>query len=103
MEDKNELKHRIKLMIVENLMLQITADEIQDGQKLFGKGSLGLDSVDALQLVVGIEVHFGLKIADQAAARRTLESVNSIAEAIERGPLKRAGDASPAGAVKPNG
>lgn len=58
------LRRDIKQMMVENLMLQITADEIGDEQALFGPGSLGLDSVDALQLVVALDKKYGLKIPD---------------------------------------
>jgi len=69
MDDANKLKERIKSMMVENLMLQVTATDIADDQPLFGPGSLGLDSVDALQLVVALDKNFGLKIPDPAAAR----------------------------------
>ena len=82
MEDVENLKQRIKTMMVENLMLQVTAAEIADDQPLFGPGSLGLDSVDALQLVVGLDKHFGLKVADPAAAKEILQSVNTIAAAV---------------------
>lgn len=84
MEDANALKQRIKTMMVENLMLQVTADEIADDQLLFGPGSLGLDSVDALQLVVALDKNFGLKIPDPAAAKEVLHSVNTIVAAIEK-------------------
>ena len=50
-----ELRQQIKSIMVENLMLKITPAEIGDDQPLFGPGSLGLDSVDALQLVVALE------------------------------------------------
>ncbi len=70
-------------MLVENLMLQITAAEIKDDQPLFGPGSLGLDSVDALQLVVALDKNFGLKIPTPAHAKETLQSVNTIATAVE--------------------
>jgi acyl carrier protein len=83
MDDANALKQRIKEMMVENLMLQIGANDIRDDLPLFGPGSLGLDSVDALQLVVGLEKSFGLKIADPAAAKETLQSVNTIAAAVQ--------------------
>jgi len=69
-------------MLVENLMLQISAEEIGDAQPLFGPDSLGLDSVDALQLVVALEKDYGLKLADTEAARKTMQSVNTIAAAI---------------------
>jgi acyl carrier protein len=82
MENINALKDQIKAMLVENLMLQITAAEIGDDQPLFGPGSLGLDSVDALQLVVALDKNFGLKIPDPAAAKKILQNVNAIAEAV---------------------
>jgi acyl carrier protein len=83
MEDQPAMKERIKALMVENLMLQITAAEIKDDQPLFGPGSLGLDSVDALQLVVALDKTFGLKIASPAAAKEILQSVNSIAAAVQ--------------------
>jgi acyl carrier protein len=84
MHDPNELKQKIKTLMVENLMLQVTAEEIADDQLLFGPGSLGLDSVDALQLVVALDKNFGLKIPDPGAAKEILQSVNSIAEAVQK-------------------
>jgi acyl carrier protein len=84
MEDANVLKQRIKSMMVENLMLQVTAEEISDEQTLFGPGSLGLDSVDALQLVVALDKNFGLKIPDPATAKQVLHSVNTIADAVQK-------------------
>jgi len=84
MADTNELKEQIKSLMVENLMLQVTAAEIGDDQALFGPGSLGLDSVDALQLVVALDKTYGLKIADPAAAKQILHSVNTIVEAVRQ-------------------
>ena len=83
MEDTAQLKKRIKEIMVENLMLQVTADEITDSKPLFGPEGLGLDSVDALQLVVALDKNFGLKIPDPAAAKEILQSVDTIAAAIE--------------------
>ena len=84
MEDTDGVKQRIKSMMVENLMLQITAEQIADDQPLFGPGSLGLDSVDALQLVVALDKNFGLKIPDPAAAKQILQNVNTMAEAVQQ-------------------
>jgi len=86
MEDVQAVKARIKNLMVENLMLQVSASEIADDQLLFGPGSLGLDSVDALQLVVALDKHFGLKVPDPAAAKEILQSVNTIASAVQRLP-----------------
>ena len=84
MEDVTTLKQRIKAMMVENLMLQVTAEEITDDMPLFGPGGLGLDSVDALQLVVGLDKNFGVKIPDPAAAKEILQTVNTIADAVQK-------------------
>jgi acyl carrier protein len=83
MEELDALKQRIKTMMVENLMLQVSATEIKDDQPLFGPGSLGLDSVDALQLVVALDKNFGLKIPTPAAAKDILHSVNTIVAAVQ--------------------
>jgi acyl carrier protein len=83
MNDSTELKRQIKLMLVENLMLKISPAEVADDQPLFGPGGLGLDSVDALQLVVALDKNYGLKLSDTEVARKTMQTVNTIAAAIE--------------------
>lgn len=83
MSTTTELKAQIKAMLVENLMLQISPEEIGDDQPLFGPDSLGLDSVDALQLVVALEKNYGLKISDAQAAKGILQNVNAIVLAVE--------------------
>ncbi len=80
--DSKALKEQIKGLMVENLMLQVTAADIADDQTLFGPGGLGLDSVDALQLVVALDKNFGLKIPDPATAKKVLHSVTTMAEAV---------------------
>ena len=82
MDNTTAIKQDIRRLMVENLMLQISAEEIGDDQPLFGPGSVGLDSVDALQLVVALDKNYGLKIADPEAARQILQNVNSIADAV---------------------
>lgn len=83
MHDETTLRQQIKAMLVENLMLQVSAEQIGDDQPLFGPGSLGLDSVDALQIVVALDKNYGLKISDPAAAREILKSVSSVTQAIQ--------------------
>jgi acyl carrier protein len=84
MDDTKALKDRIKAMMVEDLMLQVTLAEISDDQLLFGPNSFGLDSVDALQLVVCLDKRFGLKIPDPATAKEVLKSVNSMTAAVQK-------------------
>ena len=76
-------RQRLKELMISELMLDMAADEIGDDTPLFGPAGIGLDSVDALQLVVMIEKHFGFKMADQDQAKRILQSVNTIAEAVD--------------------
>jgi acyl carrier protein len=82
MVNTTAIKQDIRRLMVENLMLQISPEEIGDAQPLFGPGSVGLDSVDALQLVVALDKTYGLKIADPEAARLILQSVDTIADAV---------------------
>lgn len=83
MQNTNELKARVRQMLVENLMLQVKPEEITDDLPLFGEG-LGLDSVDALQLVVALDKTFGLKIKDPEMAKGVLKNINSIVAALEK-------------------
>lgn len=78
------LKTELKKLLVDNLMLQVGPAEITDDAPLFGPGGLGLDSVDALQLVVALDKNYGLKIPNPGVARDTLANVNSIAAAIAK-------------------
>jgi acyl carrier protein len=84
MNDPVDLKQQLKRMMVENLMLQLEADAIADDVPLFDPGGLGLDSVDALQLVVALDKNYGLKIPDPETARQVLYSVQTIADAVAK-------------------
>jgi len=78
----DDLKQLIRETMVTELMLSLSANEIANDAAIFSPEGLGLDSVDALQLVVALEKKFGLKLADADAARTVLHSVDSIAVAI---------------------
>ena len=82
MDNTTTIKKDIKRLMVENLMLQIGPEEINDDQPLFGPGSIGLDSVDALQLVVALDKTYGLKIADPETARQILQNISTITAAV---------------------
>jgi acyl carrier protein len=79
-----ELREKIKEVMVEELMLDQSPTEIGDNIPIFGPDGLGLDSVDALQLVVALDKHFGLKIGTADSAKGILENVETIAAEIER-------------------
>ncbi|HVG42233.1 MAG TPA: phosphopantetheine-binding protein [Chitinophagaceae bacterium] len=77
-----DLKYELKKQIIEELNLQdMTPDGIKDDAPLFGDG-LGLDSIDALELVVLMEKHYGIKITDEAVGKKVLYSINTMAEHI---------------------
>ena len=84
MPDILQLKQEIKSFIVKRLRLtDVTPESIGDADPLFG-GGLDLDSVDLLDLVVGVEKEYGIRIASAAEGREILASVNSLAEHISR-------------------
>jgi acyl carrier protein len=76
-----ELKVQIKQAIVRSLKLPIKPEEIEDAAPLFGEG-LGLDSIDALELVLELERSFGVVIGDEQTGGKVLRSVDSIAEFV---------------------
>ena len=73
------LTHRLKETLVERLDLDRRIDEIPDDCLLFGVG-LGLDSVDALEIVVAVEGEFGIRVEDDDM--KEIRSVNSIVDLI---------------------
>jgi acyl carrier protein len=78
-----ELIQQVKQMIIDSLRIEgMSADEIETDAPLFGEG-LGLDSIDALQLVVAMEKEFGVVVPDAATGSTVFVSVRSMAGYIE--------------------
>jgi acyl carrier protein len=77
-----DLRTHIKEMLVKNLMLQTTPDQIGDNLPLFGPNGLGLDSIDALELVVSIEKTFGVGVPNSEVAGKALRTVSTIHDYI---------------------
>jgi acyl carrier protein len=77
------LAPRVKELIVRRLKLDIDPVSIQDDAPLFGEG-LGLDSIDALELVLGLEQEFGIKVEDEEVGVKAFASVNALVEFIEQ-------------------
>ncbi|MEX2336684.1 MAG: phosphopantetheine-binding protein [Fulvivirga sp.] len=78
-----ELKEDLKTAIIEALNLEeVQPEDIGDDEALFG-GGLGLDSIDALELIVLLEKNYGLKIENPEDGRKIFESINTIAAFIE--------------------
>lgn len=77
-----ELKYVLKKQIIEELNLEdLKPEDIQDDAPLFVEG-LGLDSIDALELVVIMEKHHDVRIPDETVGRQVLQSINTMAEYI---------------------
>lgn len=75
----SELKQELKEKIIEQLNLEgIAIEEIADSDPLFGEG-LGLDSIDALELIVMLDKDYGIKLADPKEGRKIFESIDTMA------------------------
>jgi len=75
--------HDLKKNIIDSLRLQdITPEQVSDDDSLFGTG-LGLDSIDALELVVMLERDYGIVIKDIAEGRPAFKSVRTLADFID--------------------
>ena len=75
----DELRKELKELVVVNLALEdVTPEEIDDDEILFGEG-LGLDSLDAVEIVVLIQRNYGLEIIDEEQAREIFQSIDTLA------------------------
>lgn len=73
---------KVKQMIIDSLRIEgMSSDEIETDAPLFGEG-LGLDSIDALQLVVAMEKEFGVVVPDAATGSKVFVSARSMADYI---------------------
>ncbi|MBL3549370.1 MULTISPECIES: phosphopantetheine-binding protein [Chryseobacterium] len=81
---KTELKHKI----IEVLNLEdVSVEEIKDTDPLFG-GGLGLDSIDALELIVLLDKDYGIKLADPKKGKEIFQSIDIMAQFIENNRTK---------------
>ncbi|KAA3611766.1 MAG: acyl carrier protein [Planctomycetota bacterium] len=81
-----EIRTRIKKVLIDRLRLEgMAPEDIEDDMPLFGEG-LGLDSVDALELIVGLEKEFDIKVDPEGIQRENLASVAALAAMVEGWP-----------------
>lgn len=79
-----DLIKNLKVQLVEALNLEeIKPEEIETEAPLFGDEGLGLDSIDALEIILLVEKNYGIKITDPKKAKSVFTSVKSIAEFIQ--------------------
>jgi acyl carrier protein len=78
-----DLRRKLKELLIERLKFEdMTPDDIPDDQPLFA-GGLGLDSIDALEIVVMLESEFGIKVKNEGSARDSFRSIATLAEFVE--------------------
>jgi acyl carrier protein len=83
MSQQDAIRQTIKKLIVQSLNLEgMTPERIGDQDPLFGEG-LGLDSVDALELVVALEKEYGISVASHEVGREVFTSVATLAAFVE--------------------
>lgn len=87
MSDNHQMHAHVKKMIVESLRLKVKPEEIPDDVPLFEK--LGLDSIDALELVVAMEKEFGVSVTSQDVDRKVFRNIDSIVEFIRANAKKK--------------
>jgi acyl carrier protein len=81
-EPTNDLIEKIKQLIITRLKLvDMTPEMIETDASLFGEG-LGLDSIDALELVLGLEKEFGVVIPDAEVGKKVFQSVRTMAQYV---------------------
>ena len=82
--NSNKLRRFLKEMIIESLKLEeISVEDIDDDAPLFKEG-LGLDSIDALELVVAIEKNFNVIIEDEDVGKEAFGSIRILAEFLQK-------------------
>ena len=85
---REELENKIKEIVVESLDLEdLTVQDIETDVPLFGEG-LGLDSIDALELIVLMEKNYGIKLKDPSQGKEIFKSVAVMADYISKNRTK---------------
>lgn len=80
--DKETSVDILRSMLAENVMLKIDVATISEDTPLFGAEGLGLDSLDALQIIIAVEKKYGISIGDAKTARDALQSLGVLRDWI---------------------
>jgi acyl carrier protein len=83
LENRSKQLARVRRVLIEDLHVPRTPEEIDPDAPLFGTG-LGLDSVDAVELVVSLETEFSFRLDDDALARPSMRTVNTLVDLVLR-------------------
>ncbi len=83
METVQQIEDKLKTQLVLQLnLVEIKPEEINPEAPLFGESGLGLDSIDALEIIVMLEKHYGIKIQNTENVKNIFYSVTTLAEYI---------------------
>ena len=84
-----KLKEELKKKVIEALNLDdVKPEELADDAPLFGDEGLGLDSIDALELIVLLEKNYGIRIKDPMAGKDVFKSIDTMADFVAKNRLK---------------
>ena len=78
-----QIKTTLKQIFAERLMMEVDELDVSDDAGLFDEDGWGIDSVDVLDLVLGIEKHFGVRIAQDDAVKEHFRTLNTLAAYIQ--------------------
>ncbi len=79
----HDVMQKLRDLFIDRLKLKISPDDIKEDTNIFGADGLGLDSIDILELIVGIKKEFGVEISDREVAEKVFTNVGSVIQYIE--------------------
>jgi len=81
LEDRERTLAQVRQLLIASLDLKRPPEEIDPDMALFGSG-LGLDSIDAVEIVIALETELGVKLEENTARQRALRSVNALVDVV---------------------
>ena len=79
-----QLRHELKVLLVQRLRLRDVAPETIADEDPLAQGPLGLDSLDLLELALAVDQAYGVKLPDEQLAQQALQSIATLADFVER-------------------
>ena len=81
LDTRMSVLERVRRILIDNLDVRRDPEEIDPDTPLFGTG-LGLDSVDAVELLISLEVEFGVSLPDELVGRAMMRTVNNLVDLV---------------------